>query len=54
MGEGGRGRTGKGGGSEGKKLQRGERSHEHTVRRNSKNLGYTAGEVARPVVKRVD
>ena len=37
-----------------KKLQTGERSHEHMARRNSKYLGYTAGEVARPAVREAD
>lgn len=28
--------------------------HEHVARRNSKDLGYTAGEVARPSVRKVE
>jgi hypothetical protein len=31
----------------------GERNHEHMARRNSKYLGYSPWEVARPVIKRV-
>jgi hypothetical protein len=31
-----------------------ERNHEHMARRNSKYLGYSAGELARLLVKKVD
>lgn len=32
-----------------------ERRHTgHTARRNSKSLGYTAGEVARPTIRKID
>ena len=37
-----------------RKSPREEKDHEHMTRRNSKYLGYTAGEVARPGVRRVD
>lgn len=29
-------------------------NHEHTARRNSKSLGNTAGQAARPAVRKVD
>lgn len=49
---------GKGGerkrGEEMRKLIRGEMDHAHLTRRNSKNLGYATGEVARPVDRKVD
>ena len=35
-------------------MRGGRRSHEHMTRRNCKYMGYTAGEVARPAVRRVD
>ena len=31
-----------------------ERNHDHMVRRNTKYLGYNAGEIARAAVGRVD
>jgi hypothetical protein len=37
----------------GEKAPQQERYHEHVARRNSKYLGYTAGEVARPAVRKV-
>ena len=37
-----------------RKLPGGEMDSEHVARRNSKYLGYTTGEVARPAVSRVD
>jgi len=37
-----------------RKLVGREMGHEHMGRRNSKYLGYTAGEVARPSIRRVD
>jgi hypothetical protein len=35
-------------------MRGGRRSHEHMTRRNCKYMGYTAGEIARPAVRRVD
>jgi hypothetical protein len=36
------------------KAPREEMYHEHLARRNSEYLGYTAGEVARPAVRKVN
>lgn len=43
-------RNDEGGGSQ----SEGERNQEQMAKRNSKYLGYTAGEVTRPAVSRVD